>query len=61
MRSALRKLWSAVRVLVKDRHDALTYTGLGTFTAGIVAELGRGWALTAFGFVVLVFAWKGLR
>ena len=60
MRNPLRDLWSAVRFLVKDQHDALTYIGIGTFTAGIAVEFGRGWALTAFGFVVLAFAWKGL-
>jgi len=61
MRNPLRLAWSSVRLLVKDRHDALTYTGIGTLTAGVAMEFGRGWALTAFGFVVLVFAWKGLR
>ena len=61
MRKLLRSLWSAVRFLVRDRHDALTYTGIGTLTAGVALEFGRGWALTAFGLVVLAFAWKGLR
>ncbi len=60
MRNPLRDLWSAVRVLVKDRHDVLAYTGLSTFTAGIAVEFGHGWALTAFGAVVLLFAWKGI-
>ncbi|KKM65220.1 hypothetical protein LCGC14_1493470 [marine sediment metagenome] len=61
MRNPLRLAWSSVRFLVKDRHDALTYTGIGTLTAGVAMEFGRGWALTAFGLVLLVFAWKGLR
>jgi hypothetical protein len=61
MRKLLRALWSAVRFLVRDRHDALTYTGIGTLTAGVALEFGRGWALMAFGLVVLAFAWKGLR
>ena len=61
MRNPLRTLWSAVRFLVRDRHDALTYTGLGALTTGVALQFGRGWALTAFGFVVLAFAWKGLR
>ena len=61
MRNPLRVLWSAVRFLIRDRHDALTYTGIGTLTAGVALEFGRGWALMAFGAVLLLFAWKGLR
>jgi len=51
----------ALRLVLKDRHDALTYTGLGALTAGVAAEYGRGWAAIVFGAVLLLFAWKGLR
>jgi hypothetical protein len=51
----------AVRYVVKDRHDALTYIGLGALTAGVAAEYGRGWAAIVFGAVLLLFAWKGLH
>jgi len=56
-RGALR----ALRFVVQDRHDALTYTGLVALTLGVDAEYGRGWAAIVFGAVLLGFAWRGLR
>jgi len=51
----------AVRMVARDRHDVLTYLGLGALFAGLWGQWGPWIALTGIGAVLTVFAWRGLR
>jgi len=55
------RLVRAVRVVVQDRHDAITWLGVAAVTGGVWGEFGRGWAAIAFGVLLFAIAWKGMR
>jgi len=51
----------AMRMVARDRHDVLTYLGLGALFAGLWGQWGPWIALTGVGAVLTAFAWRGLR
>ena len=57
----LVKARAVLALVVKDRHDALSYTAVGFLAVGTCVEFGLGWALIVVGAVLAAVAWKGLR
>lgn len=61
MRKALAACWRAVRYVVQDRHDAVTWLAITAVATGVTEEFGWGWASMAGGVLLFALAWKGMR
>lgn len=57
----LVKARKVLALVVKDRHDAVSYAAVGFLAVGVTVEFGLGWAMIVVGAVLTAVAGKGLR